>query len=186
LQRLVHGWGNDAWAARPEFLNAVLEWLPRTSGQILECGSGLSTLLLAAVARSSARRVLSLEHEPAWASFLTERTPEHLKSWVSLSVAPLRAYRGFDWYSIDEQAISGSIGYVICDGPPASTRGGRYGLGPVLGSRLAAGSIILLDDTQRLEERAIVARWCSELGASVVQEGGTFSAIRIGRKGNGN
>ncbi len=183
MQRLVRAWGNEAWSGDAMFLMNMLKWMQQTSGPIVECGSGLSTLLLASAATPSGRRVYSLEQNPRWAEFTNGRMPESLKGHVSVLAAPLRSYGSFDWYSIGVEAIPDSVGYVVCDGPPADTRGGRYGLGPVLGSRLARGSIILLDDTHRPEERAIVGRWCSELGASVVQEGATFTAIRVGQDG---
>lgn len=180
IEQLVHAWGNEAWCASAAYLSAILDWLPQTSGSIVECGSGISTLLLATAAMLSGRKICSLEHDTAWAAFIEQRTPNRLRSRVSLSVRPLTNYGEFEWYSIDPAATPGSIGFVVCDGPPAATRGGRYGLAPVLGNQLAAGAIILLDDTQRSEERAILERWCTELGATVIQEGETFTALRVG------
>jgi len=180
LERLVHGWGNEAWGASSLFLGAMLEWLPRTSDSIVECGSGLSTLLLAAAALLVDRPVHSLEHEEKWATLVMRRLPERWKTAVSVRTTPLRSYGEFDWYAFDPAILSVPIGFVVCDGPPASTRGGRYGLAPILGNRFEPGCIIMLDDTQRREERAIVNRWCRELGAAVVQEGGTFTVLRVG------
>lgn len=104
--------------------------------------------------------------------------PERLKGHVEVCVAPLRRYGEFDWYPVEGTPIPDSIGFVVCDGPPGATVGGRYGLGPLLGSRLSPGAIILLDDTQRPEERAIVTRWCASLGVVVVADGGSFVALR--------
>jgi hypothetical protein len=53
---------------------------------------------------------------------------------------------------------------VICDGPPGSTKGGRYGLLPVMGDRLPPGSTILLDDAGRADEAKLIKRWESEAG----------------------
>ena len=55
---------------------------------------------------------------------------------------------------------------VICDGPPASTPGGRYGLLPVMRDKLKAGATILLDDAVREEEQVIANRWAAELKMS--------------------
>jgi predicted O-methyltransferase YrrM len=177
MRQLVRGWGNEGYSAKPELLCAILEWMPQTRGLILECGSGLSTLLLATAAVIADRHVQTLEHDPSWASVVNQKLSAHLRSRVCISVSPLKSYGAFDWYSIAEAPES--IGYVVCDGPPGSTPGGRYGLVPVLGSRLAPGAIILLDDTHRTEESTIVRRWCSELGASVARRGETFTAIRL-------
>ena len=97
-----------------------------------------------------------------------------------MAVAPIRNYDTFDWYGLERCPLPAEIGFVLCDGPPGSTRGGRYGLAPVLGRRLAPGCVLLLDDTQRPEEHAIVQRWCTELGASVIEEADTFTVLRVG------
>jgi hypothetical protein len=55
---------------------------------------------------------------------------------------------------------------VICDGPPGGTKGGRYGLIPIMSERLATGCTILLDDVVRESERAIANRWQAETGAT--------------------
>lgn len=161
----------------------MLEWLPRTEGPILECGSGLSTLLLLASVMRSGRRIHSLEHDSEWAQFASRRIPERLRPGISLQMAPLKSYGEFEWYDVDPNALSRPIGYVVCDGPPAVTRGGRYGLAPVLGKHLAPDCVILLDDTQRSGERAIVDRWRSELGAAILHDGETFMVLRTGSPG---
>src|SRR6266581_3936201 len=68
LEHLIHAWGNEAWSADTELLQSVLDWFPRTSGAVLECGSGLSTLLLASLASVHRRQVRSLEHDAGWAA----------------------------------------------------------------------------------------------------------------------
>jgi hypothetical protein len=180
LQMLLQGWDNEAWCASAPFLDAMLEWLPRTSGAILECGSGVSTLVLASACARSGRTVHSLEHDPAWASAVVQRLPRRLKSHAMVGLTPITSYGDFDWYAPAPEQLPEMIGFVVCDGPPGGTRGGRYGFAPILGKRLAPGCIVLLDDTQRAAEREIVERWCAELDGTVVQEGGTFTTLRIG------
>jgi hypothetical protein len=180
LDRLVRAWNNESWSAGTPFLLGMLEWLPRSSGSVLECGSGLSTLVLGAAIAHSARTLLSLEHDPAWVELIRARLPKHVRARVTVAVSPLRSYGSFDWYSLPEATLPDSIGFVVCDGPPGSTRGGRFGLAPVLKERLAPGCILLLDDTHRAEERAIVDRWIVELRATVVEAAPTYSVLRVG------
>jgi glycosyltransferase involved in cell wall biosynthesis/predicted O-methyltransferase YrrM len=181
LRQLSHGWGNEAWSASVPLLGATLEWFARTSGSALECGTGLTTLALAAAANASGRTLLSLEHDDAWAARARDALPADLRPAVTVATTPIRSYGAFDWYALEGCELPESIGFVLCDGPPGSTRGGRYGLGPVLARRLAPGCIVLLDDTQRSEEHSIVQRWCSELDARVIDEASTFTVLRIGR-----
>jgi hypothetical protein len=56
---------------------------------------------------------------------------------------------------------------VVCDGPPEETPGGRYGLLPVMGARLGAGTSILLHDAGRESERGAVRRWQEQRDLSV-------------------
>ena len=90
----------------------------------------------------------------------------------------------FDWYDVEAVNIPNGIGLVVCDGPKGTTRGGRNGLAPVMKDRLARGCIVLLDDTSREAERAIIERWCAELPAQVVDVSERYSAIEVGVTGS--
>ena len=179
LRDLVYGWGNEGWSAREEYLAACLAEADRTQGPVLECGSGLSTLLLGVALERQGRALWSLEHEPGWG----ERVRRALEAWrvggVRVPVAELRNYGDYDWYDPPLAEMPDRFALVICDGPPAQTRGGRYGLVPVLGSRLGHGAVILLDDADRDLERDTVSRWQSERGARVEEEGVVQPYFRI-------
>ena len=179
---LVRGWGNEAWSADLPLLAATLEWLPKTSGTILECGSGLSTLVLAIAARASGRRVFSFEHDPEWAARLERDIPKDLRGVIDLCVTPIRNHGDFDWYSFEGVRLPIDVGFVVCDGPPGSTRGGRYGLGPMLTRYLAPRCIVLLDDTQRVSEHDIMIRWREEFGAAVIHQGSTYNVLQMGHR----
>ena len=181
MENLVRGWSNEAWSAGSPLLSAVLDWLPKSTGTIAECGSGLSTLVLATAARATGRSVFSFEHDPEWAAKLQSAVPDRLRSSVELCVTPIRSYGDFDWYSLAGVKPPSDIGFVLCDGPPGKTRGGRYGLAPVLKPYLARGCIVLLDDTQRSSEHEVVGRWCTELNAQLIHEGGTFNVLQVKR-----
>jgi hypothetical protein len=64
---LIYGWGNEAWSARDEYLAGCINHALVSDGPILECGSGLSTLLLGAVAKRRGHSHWVLEHKPDWA-----------------------------------------------------------------------------------------------------------------------
>lgn len=68
---------------------------------------------------------------------------------------------------------------VICDGPPGSIRGGRYGLVPIMKERLKPGCVILLDDAAREQEQTIAGKWEAELGASSEILGSKKPYIRL-------
>ncbi len=59
-------WGNEHWSANAEYLDAVAAAACRERGPILECGCGLTTLVLATIARRTGSSIYSLEHDSAW------------------------------------------------------------------------------------------------------------------------
>jgi hypothetical protein len=176
---LLRGWGNKDYAARPTYLDAVAAAALAQPGPVLECGSGLTTLVLATIAERSGSAVWSLEHERDW--YVNVRSAlDRQRLSADLLCTPLRSYGDFDWYDVDPAELP-MFGLVICDGPPESTRGGRYGLLPVLGERLAPGCTILLDDAGRSGERAALAQWSSEAKVDVEVRGGAdpYAIVRL-------
>lgn len=167
LEALCEAWGNPEYQAGIAYLRAISASVSATSGPVVECGSGVTTVLLGLLAPAKGVEVLSLEHDAQWASQVRSVLEIHGIEAVHVETSPLVDYGAFDWYRLPAFAPD-SISLVICDGPPGSTRGGRFGLLPVVADRLAESAIILLDDAQRPEERAIVQRWVSEFGAALV------------------
>ena len=55
---------------------------------------------------------------------------------------------------------------TIADGPPGNTKGGRYGLLPIMRSRLAPDVVILLDDAERPGEQRVLQQWKAEYQAA--------------------
>jgi hypothetical protein len=163
LDRLVMGWGNPGWSGHAEYLQACIVHAFSCNGPILECGSGLTTLLVGHVARLKGLSMWSLEHMPEWAGRVQRSLDRYGITSVHLCRAPIRNHGDVDWYDAPLHAMPGQFSLVVCDGPPSTTRGGRYGLGPILGQRLAGDCSLLLDDANRAEETRIAARWASEL-----------------------
>jgi len=74
-----------------------------------------------------------------------------------------------DWRAaLYSGVISGEIDLVICDGPPSSIRGGRYGLLPVCANSLSHGCLILMDDGSP-GRTAQVQRWSQEFEFEVLE-----------------
>jgi predicted O-methyltransferase YrrM len=180
LSDLVYGWGNP-WSAKEEYLVACLNAAMLCKGQILECGSGLSTLLLGIIAKQKGFRVIALEHNEAWAAKVNAQLKRVGVNSVLIDLAPLRDYGEFTWYSptMAPRLEAASFELVICDGPPGSTRGGRYGLVPVMRDRLRAGTTILLDDGARPQEQDVARHWAQILPASHHLEGTEKPYIRL-------
>lgn len=143
--------------------------------RVIECGSGLSTVVLARQLRLEGDGHLwSLEHEPRWARLGRERlAAEGLGEWATVIEAPLRPHplapSGCRWYAPD--ALDGlpdsGVELLLVDGPPAGepeAERSRYPAIPVLGPRLAPGALVVLDDAARDGEAWTLHRWEREHG----------------------
>jgi hypothetical protein len=111
-----------------------------------------------------------LEHAPEWAE-LTRRWLQlfDIRS-AQVVTAPLRTNAKYEWYETSGLPMNLQWSFVICDGPPGMTQGGRYGLLPQLASRLAPGCIVLLDDASRPGEQQVIEKWKAEFGVQVLAE----------------
>jgi hypothetical protein len=175
---LVFGWGN-AWSVDAGFLAVMAAAAMDEPGPVLECGSGLTTLALAALRTDRGASVWSLEHDPRWYRFVV-RQLRRFGLRANVELAPLRDYGAFEWYDIGELRLP-TFSLVVCDGPPNSTRRGRFGLLPVLGGRLAPGCTILLDDASRPDEQDVLQRWQEDttLEYELHEHGRPFARVRL-------
>jgi predicted O-methyltransferase YrrM len=128
--------------------------------RILECGTGVSTVLLARLVREREAGVLtSLEHDPHWASLIRDQLRrEHLDRYVRVVHAPLHGDP--PWYLLDE--TPDDIDLLIVDGPPASEPGHGARRAPALArfdDRLVLDAAVILDDIDRPGEQQVIATW---------------------------
>lgn len=165
-RQLIYGWANEKMSASEEFLQAIFRTACEANGPILECGSGLSSLVLGIAAQRTRQRVWSLEDNPFWASVVRAALARFDIDTVEVCEAPLRNYGDFEWYDPPRAKLARDFALVVCDGPQGTTPGGRYGLLPVLGQHLGSGCVILLDDAMRDGEQQVLARWDEELQVS--------------------
>src|SRR6266540_459416 len=164
LQELQIGWDNEGYGAELDYLEEVARRAVTTDGPVLECGSGITTILLGLLAGRGVE-IWTLEHHPEWKMRVEAVLKQYHIPGIELCSVPLRDYENFDWYDPPLDRMPKDFRIVVCDGPPCTTRGGRYGLLSILGERLCPGAIILLDDAVPGSET--LNRWTVEAGVSV-------------------
>ncbi len=125
---LIYGWGNEAWSALDEYLAACIDHALNANGPILECGSGLSTILVGSIANQRGIDYWALEHSELWAAKTQRYLDEFSVDSVTLCVKPLATCGDYSWYDAPLELMPNRFALVICDGPPADTKGGRSGL----------------------------------------------------------
>lgn len=160
------------WALRPAALVAVCnEIVLADRREVVELGSGVSTVVLGRLLGQRGGRLSSVEHDPAWAGVVRGLLEtDGLGDAVRLIEAPLEphplALDGAHWYSGSALAeLPADIDLLLVDGPPGNDEGierSRHPSLPVLGERLGAGAIVVLDDAERPGEQAILERWSTE------------------------
>ncbi len=144
---------------------------------IVELGSGVSTVIAAAALRQlGTGRIISLDHDEHYASLTRSHLRHHrLTDWAEVRHAPIEVThidgQAWNWYSKSALGHEGAIDLLIVDGPPRKVQSlARYPAVRVLFDRLAPNCVIVVDDTNRGDEREIVRRWKSDLtGFDVVE-----------------
>ena len=167
LKKLRLGWDNQGWDAKLDYLEEIARHALNTEGPILECGSGLTTLVMGQLAGKRKIETWALEHNEGWYRRVAGAIKRHRVSNANLSYAPLRNYEQFNWYDPPLDKMPARFSLVICDGPPDLANGGRYGLLPIVGDRLEPGAVILFDDAREPGQPEVLRRWKAESGVSV-------------------
>jgi len=162
LSRLVYYWDNP-WSAREEYLSGIIDFLSNFSCPVLECGSGLTTLIVGELLKDKKVSLISLEHDEQWVIEMRRWLKRYNLGHVQIQHVSLKKYMDFDWYDVEERIVDfPSFGCVICDGPPGSTRGGRYGVLPVMKGKLNNQGVVFLDDAARPGEKQVLKKWSNE------------------------
>ena len=158
LAALRKGWDNKGWPASVGYLQEMSNLAVKTRGPILECGTGITTILLGLLCQKRGVKVWSLEHNVECYSCVEKTLKKFRIENVKLCLVPLVEYGDYTWYDPPVKEMPKDFHFVVCDGPPRRT-GGRYGLLPVMGKYVARDCIILLDNTDREGEKKIIKQW---------------------------
>lgn len=155
------------WSAAPDFLALIADHTLSAHPQtILECGCGITTLVLAAAcARNDAGHVFSLESGAEFAARTRAELARHgLTHYATVIDAPLIEHtldgKSYGWYDLTGLRRNIVASMLVIDGPPAYKHpDARYPALPRLSDRLSRNAVVFLDDAARPGERDIVARW---------------------------
>jgi predicted O-methyltransferase YrrM len=181
------------WALRPEALAILLAEIRAGRRNAVECGSGVSTIVLARALAQVGGTLHALEHDAAWAECVRSLLRrEGLDRVAPVVEAPLRhhplAAEAGSWYDADALAElpADGVDLLLVDGPPAGEprlASGRYPALPVLGERLAADALVVLDDIDRPGEVEVAQTWERETRFRFQHR--PQQRIALGRRGQG-
>jgi hypothetical protein len=166
-------WSN--WALSADALQRFIGNLRvRDCRTVVECGAGMSTLLIAREFRARGTgHVWALEQDANWAALVRDMLAERgLHDWATVVVAPLEPLSSdgmqFEWYAraaLSEVLRLEKIDGLLVDGPKGDTCSlARYPALPTFRAQLGASFIVLLDDARRIDEARIAALWRARYG----------------------
>jgi len=163
---LREAWGNTAFSADAGYLAEIAARALARRGPVLECGSGLSTLVLGVIADARQAGVWSLEQDGEWLRLVSGILAQFAVRRVALWHTPLVLRGDYAWFDLTGRDLPRAFLHVFCDGPavlphwPALFHlGWRRGVVPEL-LRLGIGfDDIVLDDADDPRCGALCEYW---------------------------
>lgn len=184
--------GRITWQI-PRFSNVFGIVIEKRPNRIVELGSGFSSLVMAYALEAAGRGVLySLEDNAGFALRSRRQLQEHgLSAQANIVDSPLRKYtldgEVHYWYALDDLFTDMPIDYLFVDGPDGSLHPKvRHPAVPLLYDRLAGVAVIVVDDSGRRGESAMIQQWLAAYPELRVDEGFSsprFSVLRLCRPG---
>jgi len=192
------------WAISPDMANIlislILEEKPKFT---LDCGSGVSTLLIAyCLKKLKHGTVLSVEQDEKYFDSTRHNIKLHsLEEIASVICAPLKEIyirdKSWMWYDTAFLRDIKSINLLVVDGPIIPDPYGktqkmkemaRYPGLPILLEKLSDNCIIVVDDAKREDERKVIETWVKEFSIFECEryntEKGTVILRRKSKNGN--
>lgn len=169
LEAIGRAWGNEGFAADIEYIEETALRVAQCRGPVLECGTGVTTIIAGVMAEKCGIEVWCLEQDAQWLEFVERRLSRSVVRNVHVLYAPLRQYGDYAWYDIDSLTLPRCFAVALCDGPAvfeancgAAHLQWRYGLLPVLVKAGIDVGEIMMDDANETRAPAMLERWGKE------------------------
>lgn len=144
---------NNTYGALEDVLVLCAIMARKADGPIIEAGSGLTTIIMAAV---SEHPVYCLEHDPIWAAQLGEMIAESGVSNIGVCLCPIKD----GWYDLTdyEAELPERFALGLNDGPPRAL-GSRMGFYGRFGH---CTDTIIVDDADDRAYGTAIVEWCED------------------------
>ncbi len=157
----------EGWSISPDLaiylVELILELKPKC---IVSLGSGSSDIIIGLALKNLKHgKLYSVEHEEKYYNKTKSQIESYgLEDYVSILLKPLKNCsvdgKDISWYDYMPNGDLEFIDILLVDGPPANLQKlSRYPAVPILRKRLRNGSIIILDDGKREDEKIIAEEW---------------------------
>jgi len=158
----------NTWSADGDSLIAALAVIAEEPGPVLEVGSGLSTILMAAANRSivgskSDCYVYALEHDPVYVELTKRMAKQAGVKNIGLCYAPIDPRT--NWYSVAEmEGLPEKYRLGFCDGPPRAYKSRMTFFD---GGYADACEVIIADDATDKEYQRGLLAYAKERGRDI-------------------
>jgi len=162
---------DNKWGAPASVLAAAVALARNGKGHVIEAGSGLSTVLMAAAIPE--HYVYCMEHDPIHAATF-------LKMARAAGVKNIGLIEGMvdGWYDLTDAELPERFGLGFLDGPPRAF-GTRMMFFEMFGSRC---DVIVADDADNVDYSLKMLDWCKANGGSVEYTAGRLAVIRPAKR----
>ena len=158
------------WAISPDFASIILKKIRNNKAtQIIECGSGVSTIIICYLLKQrGSGHLYTLEHDAEYAEKTRlQLEKNNLTEYATIFVSELAPYtlngETWNWYDMKNITEDQKFDMLIVDGPPFQIQArSRYPALPLLYKHLNDKSIVLIDDCKREEDKYVVELWLNE------------------------
>ena len=161
-------YGSPGFALPPAALEECWAMARQAHGDILECGSGLSTLVMGLALKGSARRLYSLENNLEWVDRVQTWLERYGVENVRLIYAPLQPGPHGVWYGAEASDLPDRFDGLLVDGPKRDDGVNRLAVFDVLGDAIRGARTWIVDDVEDLtpEARGFAGRTVSMIEAT--------------------
>ena len=158
------------WAISPDFASVILKKIRHNKLEmIIECGSGVSTLIIAYLLKQrGSGHLYTLEHDKVYAEKTRQQLLRNdLTDYVTIIEKEMSNYKlnnkEWLWYNISDLDEDLKVDLLIVDGPPFQIQPkSRYPAIPLLNKYLKNQAIVLIDDCNREDDKSVVEQWTRE------------------------
>ena len=176
-------WGDPLSPGDESYVRSCIAEIGATQGAVLQCGAGLSTLVLGAACAGDKRerQVWCLEHDRHWASTIRSWLTEYRVANTHVIHSRAQMFDGFSWYSVDTGRLAKSYSLVLCEGVRASPRG-AFGALRKLEGRLAPAFVLMAREAGSQAELKLLKTWADANGAKFVILDSQGGFVKISRQ----
>lgn len=166
LSELSYDWGNEGWSASIDCLQDCVKYVEQSKLPILECGSGLSTIVIGLAAKEFGKSVWSLEHTQSWYKWVKKTLIKYKIDSVKLIYAPPVEHGDLLWYDAPLNSMPSEFSLVLCDGPAGTERRSKQNIFPIMKDKFVSGCIIIYDDIPKIVDEDDIPGWVNKLNMS--------------------